>query len=214
MTGGSGVLLDALGEDADRLHPTLRAQMSSTIERQESHGVFARAGSRLRRLNALGIPVVGRDALVSGYERDVPFTLVTVARRDGLGRATLDTTREFGFRGGVQCITDRLVASSRPGLVRNVLGRAGRIELILRCDVTEGGALRMRSERVAVRLAGRRFALRGILRLDIRVEDGWDAVQERRTIRMSARSPIAGTVLEYRGWYRVAPPEDRPGSTQ
>lgn len=203
MTVSGGVLLEALGAEASRLHPMLHAQMSSSGERQEARGVFTLAGSRFRRLNLLGVPIVGRDALVSRNERDVPFVLVTATRRDERGRAALDTVREFGFRGDAQLIADRLVASTHPGLVRDVLGRAGRIELILRCEVAEHGALRMVSERAAVRVAGRRIALRGLLRLDVRVEDGWDAVEQRRTIRMRARNPLAGTVLEYRGWYRT-----------
>lgn len=215
MSRSAEVLLQALGADARRLHPMLRARMEAAGGREEAHGVFALAGSRLRWLNALGTPLVGPDALVSRYARDVPFDLVTVSGSDDRGRAVLDTTREFRFPGGSQRITDRLIASSHPGLVRSVLGRKGRIELIVRCEVTDDGALLMRSERVALRLGARRVALRGILRLDVRVEDGWDAGAERGTIRMSARNPVVGTVLEYRGWYRVVEPDgDEPPGPQ
>lgn len=210
MTSSGEVLLQALGEDAAGLHPEILAQLRSPGARSVARGVFAVAGSRFRWLTRLSAPIVGPEAVVSRHENHVPFTVVTTAGRDAQGRATLDTTREFRFRGGTQRITDRLVASSRPGLVRNLLGRSGRIELIERCDVTGDGALRMRTERIAVRLGGRRLALRGLLRLDVHVEDGWDAVEQRRTIRMRARSPLVGTVLEYRGWYRPAGAADRP----
>lgn len=197
------VLLRALGDDAHRLHPELLRQLNEPALHREGRGVFTRAGSRFRWVTALGRPVAGADALVTRFERDVPFVVTTAERRDDEGRIVLDTMREFGFRRGTQRIVDRLTPSVHPGLVRNLLGRSGRIELIEECSVSERGFLRMRTRRVALRLAGRRFALKGVLRLDVLVEDGWDANEERRTIEMRARNPIFGTVLEYRGWYRL-----------
>lgn len=204
MIRNGEALLQALGADAERLHPEIRAQLSTPVRRQAAHGVFEVAGSRFGRLTALGVPLIGADAVVTGFERDVPFSIVTTATVDSLGRAMLDTTRSFRFRRGAQRICDRLTVSTRPGLVRNLLGRAGRIELIEECGVSDRGFLQMRTRRAAVRVLGRRIALRGPLRIDVLVEDGWDAGSRRRTIEMRARNPVVGTIVEYRGWYRVS----------
>lgn len=204
MTTQGQVFLDALGDDAERLHPRLLAQLRAPGSVARAEGVFAVAGSRLGPLTALARPVLGPRMLVTRLGRDVPFSLTTSSGVDARGRATLDSARAFRFPSGTQHIIDRLTVSVHPGLVRNLLGARGRLELIEECSVTAEGFLRMRTRRVAVRLAGRRFALRGILGVRVDLVDGWDAVHERRTIDMRATNPLVGTVLQYRGWYRHA----------
>jgi hypothetical protein len=207
------VFLQALGEEAQRLHPEILAQMQAEASVDRAEGVFTVAGSRFGRLGALALPVVGPQMLVTRFGRDVPFTLSMRAGRDALGRTILDTTREFRFPGATQRITDRLTTSAVPGLVRNLLGVRGRVELIEECSVTDEGALRMQTRRVALRLAGRRFALRGILGISVDLEDGWDEAHGRRTISMRARHPLLGTVLEYRGWYRFGDAGNFPAAS-
>ncbi|MFS0854531.1 DUF4166 domain-containing protein [Microbacterium sp. 179-I 3D4 NHS] len=206
MTRRGEAFLQALGDDAQRLHPEILAQMSASGEEDRAEGVFVVAGSRFGRLGGLALPVVGPRMLVTRRGHDVPFTLTTRSGRSASGRAVLDSTREFRFRGSTQYIVDRVTASVRPGLVRNLLGARGRVELIEECSVTEEGFLRMETRRVALRLGGRRLALRGPLGVHVSLVDGWDAENRRRTIDMRARNPVLGTVLEYRGWYRHVGP--------
>lgn len=198
------VFLEALGAEAARLHPEILAQLRQAGRTGRAEGVFRIAGSRFGRTAALARPVVGPRLLVTARGSDVPFTLTTVSGRTGSGRATLDTTREFRFRGGSQVIVDRLSASVRPGLVRNLLGSRGRVELIEACSVTPEGFLRMMTVRVALRVRGRRIALPRALGVRVDLVDGWDETHRRRTIDMRAVNPLFGTVLEYRGWYREA----------
>lgn len=212
MIARGEVFLAALGEDAERLHPEILAQMRAPATLDRAEGVFAVAGSRFGRLGVLAVPVVGPRMLVTRFARDVPFSLAMRAGRSQTGAATLDTTREFRFPGSTQHITDRLTQSVVPGLVRNVLGARGRVELIEECSVTAQGALRMRTRRVALRLWGRRFALRGVLGVSVAVEDGWDEEHARRTITLRATNPLLGTVLEYRGWYRYLESGDSASS--
>lgn len=208
MIARGEVFLAALGPDAERLHPEILAQMRTPTALDSADGVFTVAGSRFGRLGALALPLVGPRMLVTRFGHDVPFSLRSRAGRTPAGRATLDTTREFRFPGATQFISDRLTVSVVPGLVRNLLGARGRVELIEECSVTADGALRMRTRRIALRFWGRRFALRGILGLTVDLEDGWDEAHGRRTIEMRARNPLVGTILEYRGWYRHV--EDEP----
>lgn len=204
------VFLDALGTDAERLHPEILAQYRTPVSTGHAEGVFAVAGSRFGRWAALARPVVGPGLLVPTSGREVPFVLRTRSGRAATGRATLDSTREFLFPGRTARIVDRLTVSVRPGLVRNLLGARGRVELIEECSVTAEGFLRMRTVRVALRLFGRRFALPGPLGVRVDLVDGWDAEHRRRTIDMRAVNPVLGTVLEYRGWYR----ESEPGPSE
>ncbi len=202
MTERGAVFLRALGAEAERLHPEILAQLRAPEGEGEAVGEFAVAGSRWRGAGFLARPVVGPRMLVTGFGRDVPFRLRTATVRLDDGRQVLHTTREFRFRGGTQVLEDRLMASVRPGLVRNLLGARGRVELIEECSVSPEGFLRMRTRRVALRILGRRFALPGFLAVHVLLEDGWDERRGRRTIDMRATNPLLGTVLEYRGWYR------------
>lgn len=202
MTARGAAFLEALGEESDRLHPEILAQMRVDAERDSAEGVFAVAGSRFGRLAALARPVIGPGLLVTRFARDVPFRIDTVSGRSRSGRATLDTVREFRFPGATQHVADRLFATGHPGIVQNALGARGRVEMLEACSVTEHGALRMRTRAVALRLGRRRIALRGILRIDVELVDGWDEARRRRTVEMRATSPVLGTILEYRGWYR------------
>lgn len=219
MTARGAVFLAALGDDAERLHPEILAQMRVEGESDSAEGVFAVAGSRFGRLTGLASPVVGPGLLVTRFARDVPFRIDTVAGTSRSGRATLAATREFRFPDATQHISDRLTATARPGILHNALGVRGRVEMLEECSVTAEGALRMRSRAVALRIGKSRVLLRGILRLDVDLVDGWDDGEQRRTIAMRVMSPVFGTVLEYRGWYRHADAvdrdvEDAPGSGQ
>lgn len=204
MTGHGAVFLAALGAEAERLHPEILARMRREAGHDAAEGVFAVAGSRFGRLAALATPVVGPGLIMTRYGRDVPFRIDTVAGRSPVGRPTLAATREFRFPRGVEHVSDRLVATGHPGILRNALGARGRVEMLEECSVTADGALRMRSRAVALRAGRRRIALRGLLRIDVEVVDGWDETRRRRTVEMRATSPVLGTILEYRGWYRPA----------
>lgn len=218
MTARGAVFLAALGDDAERLHPEILAQMRAAAEADSAAGMFTVAGSRFGRLTALASPVVGPGLLVTRFGRDVPFRIDTVGGRSRSGRPTLAARREFRFPGKVQHITDRLTATGHPGLLHNALGIRGRVQMLEECSVTPEGALRMRTRAVALRVGRHRIKLRGMLRLDVDLVDGWDDAEQRRTIAMRATSPVLGTVLEYRGWYRFtdasAPPPDASGSGQ
>jgi hypothetical protein len=204
VTARGGAFLEALGEESARLHPEILAQMSVDAEHDSAEGVFAVAGSRFGRLAGLAWPVVGAGLVVTRLARDVPFRIDTVSGRSKAGRATLATVREFRFPGATQHVTDRLFATGRHGIIHNALGARGRIEMLEECSVTDDGALRMRTRAVALRLGRHRIMLRGILRIEVDLVDGWDETRRRRTIQMRAKSPVLGTVLEYRGWYRYA----------
>ncbi|MBL3681574.1 DUF4166 domain-containing protein [Leucobacter aridicollis] len=218
---GGSVFLRALGREASRLHPEVYRYVSGSGvvgQAVDLEGVFDVAGSRLRRLNLLARPIVGPGLLVTAFERDVPFR---VANRPGLesvrGRAVgagaragrqelgLHAERTFEFRSGGQSFVDVLLVGDAPGTLRNLLGECRRVELELRCTVTDRGRLRLESGRAWLRFGRLRVRLPRLLSVQAVVEDGFDEATGRNTVDARVGSPILGTVLEYRGSFRQAP---------
>ena len=199
-SGGESVFLAALGRDATYLHPrVLRYAEGSKDGAVTGTGTFSVAGSRFRWLGLLLRPIVGPQLLVTRYERNVPFTVVNqrVVRADS--GSELHATRSFHFSKGTQIFSDVLLPGSTPGTLRNRLGAAERVELELYCTATAQGFLRLTEGRAWKRLGRLRIRLPKVLAVRIDVEDGYDEGSDRQTIDASVRSPILGTVLEYRG---------------
>ncbi|WP_309129024.1 DUF4166 domain-containing protein [Microbacterium sp.] len=204
MTARGEVFLLALGEDAHRLHPQVLARLRAPAREGRAEGVFEVVGGRFGRLAALARPLTGPRIILTRLAHEVPFTLVTRAGRSDDGRPVLDAVREVRYPRSSQWVSDRVTAGVAPRTVEGTLGTRGRIELLSDCSVDAGGALRMRSRHVALRLGRWRVRLRGMFSLRVTVDDGWDAARGRSTIDMRAVSPLLGTVMEYRGWYSEA----------
>ena len=208
MTAIGEVFLVALGDEARRLSGPHLASLSERVSRQTATGVFYRAGCRAGRWAALARPMVGASAVVTRDDTDVPFQVELSATTDDAGRPVLHTTRRFRFAGGEQTLLDAVSPTGRQGELRSLLGARKRVEVIMHGTVTDDGALALTSRSVALRLGRLRVPLPRGLRPKIQVRDGWDAEHARRTIDMTARHPLAGTLLEYRGWF-----VPRPGRT-
>lgn len=194
------MFLTALGAEAARLRlEVLHYAEGPGDETGIGEGVFEVAGSRWRWLGLAVRPFVGPSLLVTRYERDVPFRLENRGRTASSGDPELHAVRDFRFRYGGQRFIDVLRPGLVPGTIQNLLGRAGRVEIRLRCEVTAEGHLVLRSDRVWFRFGRLRIRLRGPLGIRAEVENGFDEATERHTVRSVARNPILGTVLEYRG---------------
>lgn len=205
----TSVLLAALGDEAGRLRPEVARYAAGTGGGDVvGEGSFEVAGSRLGRLGWLLRSVVGPRLLLTGHGRDVPFRVVNRPREGGI-RAE----RILDFASGSQTFADELRPGTAGTLV-NLLGDAHRIELRLRCAATNAGHLRLTSDRCWLRLGRLRIPLPGALGVGVDVEDGFDDATGRQTVRASARNPILGTVLEYRGSFtwRVEPFRDEAES--
>lgn len=205
---GGSVFLEALGADAARLHPEVRRYVAGAGVVGGAvavDGVFEVAGSRFGKLNLLARPLVGPNLFVTAFERNVPFTVVnTVSWEAGAGLG-LAAERVFEFGSGRQRFVDVLLPGDRPGTLRNRLGTARRVELELRVSVTEAGHLRLVSERAWLRLGRVRLRLPALLSVRADVVDGYDDAARRNIVSARVRSPLLGTVLEYRGSFRHRP---------
>jgi hypothetical protein len=194
------IFLAALGGEVERLRPEVRRYAEGPGDGIGIlDGVFDVAGSRFRWLGLAARPFVGAELLVTRYEREVPFRVCTRLVELADGRVELQTERSFSFRKGVQRFVDALLAGPTPGTLSNPLGRDRRLEVLLRCDATAEGHLRLRSETTWIRLGRRRVRLPKFLGMQVEGEDGYDEATGRQTIRTTARNLLLGTVLEYRG---------------
>ncbi|KUF08141.1 DUF4166 domain-containing protein [Leucobacter sp. G161] len=205
---GGSVFLQALGAEAARLHPEVRryAAGSGVVGGAVAvTGEFEVAGSRWRKLNLFARPLVGPHLFVTAFELDVPFQVVNTVVWDNGGGLGLGAERVFRFSSGDQRFVDVLRPGETPGTLRNLLGSARRVELELRCSVTDAGHLRLVSERAWLRLGRLRVRLPALLSVRAEVVDGYDDVAGRNIVDASVRSPLLGTVLEYRGAFRHEP---------
>lgn len=203
MSTRDSVFLRALGPEAERLSPEVREYVAGPPEGRTAgrgRGVFAVAGSPLRRLGGLLAIVTGPGVMLTRYEREVPFEIVNLPTTEN-GVPVLHAERDFRFRGGTQRFVDVLYVGATAGTLVNVPGTRGRVELLLECAVTPGGGLRLRSRAARIRLGARRFRLPAILAVQVEAVDDWDAARGRRTIDAVVRHPLLGTVLRYRGWF-------------
>ncbi len=204
MSGRDSVFLRALGDEAAQLRPEVLEYVSGPPEGHAigiGEGVFAVAGSPYRRLAGLLRLMVGPGVALTAYERDVPFTIRNLPSSEG-GALSLAAEREFRFGSGAQRFLDTLRVGAVPGTLVNVPGAHGRIEILLSCSATEAGDLLLRSRAARLRLGNRRIRLPRLLAVRLEAVDGWDAERERRTIDVRVRSPLLGTVMRYRGWFR------------
>ena len=198
----SSVFLQALGAHAARLHPRVRRYVEGPGDGVATgDGVFTVAGSRHRWLMLLLRIIVGPDLLVSRYERNVPFTVQNRGGTTANGGPELHARRSFYFRKGTQDFVDVLMPGSSSGSLRNLLGRARRLELELRCEATAHGSLRLTEGRAWFRVGPVRLRLPRFLSVQLDVEDGFNETLGRHTIDARVRSPLIGTVLEYRGTF-------------
>lgn len=205
---GGSVFLRALGDEAAKLHPeVLRYVSGSGVVGQavSLDGVFDVAGSRLGMLNYLVRPVVGPGLLITAFERGVAFRVENRPGwepRSGARELGLHAERVFKFRRGEQRFVDVLLAGDAPGTLRNLLGERRRVELELHCSATDSGRLRLESGRAWLRFGRLRLRLPHLFSVHAVVEDGYEEPTGRNTVDARVRSPLLGTILEYRGSFR------------
>lgn len=199
------VFLRALGSDADKLHPAVfryAAVPGALGELGSGHGTFEVAGSRFGRWNLLAQLVVGPGCLVTEHAEKVPFAVESRPRRVAdSAYLALETERVFHFDSGSQRFADTLRVGAVHGELMSQLGERGRLELSLRASVSAEGWLRLDSDRAWVRILGLRIRIPRIFSVVVETETGYEEATGKLTIASEARSPILGTVLEYRGTF-------------
>lgn len=187
----------ALGERIDDLHPRLRTYFSAIPDGAVGigEGVFQRVGTPRRWLWPLLRLLERRGVVAAGWERDVPFR---VENRTIASRAIGERT--FHFARGPWVMRDA-VALTQHGRVVDELGEPG---LIAACfDVeADGGALRLTSRAVGVRLGRLRVRIPRLIAPVVRLTERFDDALDRQRVSLTVDAPLVGRVYEYRGDFR------------
>lgn len=197
--GETSVYQRALGMEFATLDPQLRTYFGVVPAGfvGVGSGRYRTAGLGVRALRPLFVLLGWRNIAFAEHGEDVPFTVRNTYRADG----TLTATRAFEFGSRTQTMCDRMQMVG--GRLVDRIGTNGELDVELAVKVV-GGALFMRSERIALRLFGLRMPLPRIVRVDLLEEacpDGSQSVDVRLLI------PLLGEVYGYSGTftYEVRP---------
>lgn len=189
-SSGPSVYQAVLGARFTELDPRLRAYFGPIPVGAVGigEGTFEVAGAAITLLRPAFVVLAWRRVLFPEDEQDVPFTV----RNEGEPDGTLRAVRTFRFRRRERVMLDRMHAVE--GAIVDRLGRRGGLEVRLTATVIDAG-LRLRSDRLAWRLAGRRIPLPPFAEVvvDERIADG------RQRVDAVVRLRGIGTAFRYRG---------------
>ncbi|WP_432545967.1 DUF4166 domain-containing protein [Kineococcus sp. SYSU DK004] len=196
------VVLGALGEDAQHLHPMLRRRFG--VSTAAGYSCVGRGTmDRVWHGPAWTLPFLHlgawRNILVPDSATDVPFSVENYAYRDSLGRETVTVVRTFEVRPGRRRRFDATLVADGPGRVLDYLGTHQHLAVDLRPSVLPDGSLRIVSgaQRFYEGPVAFRFpmALSGTAVLT----EGWDAERERFTIAVAVSNARFGPLAGYSG---------------
>lgn len=185
------------------LHPRLQTYFSAIPDGMVGHGrgVFDIVGTPRRWLWPV-FRVLARDGILfPAWQREVPFTVVN----HPIGDSGVAAARTFELSGGHRTMVDE-VGFEGTALVDR-LGVSGRLTAQFGVDVA-GGALRLDSTRVGVRLAGRTRWLPVALAPRVTLTERFDDSSGRQHVGVRLTHAMLGTLYEYAGSFTY---EVRPG---
>lgn len=180
-----------LGDNFGALDPQLQRYFGPIPEGSVGvgSGRYRVAGLRARALRPLFAVLARAGIAFAEYGTDVPFTVRNLPHPDG----ALSAVRTFEFASGTRTMRDAMrVDGSR--LVDRI-GARGEVEVVLAVVVARG-QLRMRSERLALRVFGMRVPLPPVVRV-VLTEQALPGGAQRVDLRMSA--PVIGEIYGYSG---------------
>lgn len=177
--------------ELDGLHPRLAAYFSTIPADSVGRGtgVFDVVGTPRRWLWPV-LWVLGRQGVVFPYwGRDVAFTVTNIQTDAGL-----TATRTFRFASGPRSMTDLMTLHD--GALRDELGVRRRYGVQLEASVA-GGALRLRSVGMWLRLGGIRLPIPG----QVALTERWDDERGQQHVAVEITAPVLGRLYEYSGYF-------------
>lgn len=140
---------------------------------------------------------VGPGLLVTKFGRDVPSTVRNTPVRAAGEVGALHAIRTLMFASGQQLFVDLLLLGAAQGddshTLRNVVGRASRVEMELLCGVTDDRGSHLTSRRAWIRIARLRMPLPRLLTVQVNAFDGYDGATRRQTVSAAVRTRCLGS---------------------
>lgn len=186
----------ALGDARERLHPRIREYVRAVpagyVGRGE--GVFDVAGCLAPAL-APALSIAGAMAIAFPEAgEDVPFSV----ENRGDGEGVIHARRTFHFAERVRVMRDAVRPHGH--LAIDALGTGGVLEAALHVSEV-GGALRVVSRGVRVRVGSSWFRLPAAVRPRVTVTDSYDKAVGRQHVELSVSIGTSRPVYGYRGWF-------------
>lgn len=204
------IMLDALGSDADRLHPMLRRRFGASTA--EGYSCVGRGVmTRMWRGPFWTVPFLmlgtWRNILVPEQGADIPFTVENYAYTDSLGRETLTVVRTFQMTPTRRRRFDATLVPGRAGQVLDYLGTHQHLAVDLEPSVQPDGSLRIHSQAQRFYEGPVAFRFPMLFSGYADLHEGYDDARQRFTITVSVTNPRFGPLAGYEGWFVCEFPE-------
>jgi hypothetical protein len=180
----------AIGSEFENLAPELRSYFAGDPagRRGVGSGVFDVAGSPRRALRPVLVYLGWRRILFPEFAHGVPFDIVNTPATDG----SLGAVRTLHFPSRDRELEDTMRVVD--GRLHDFLGRRRGLEARFELTIVDG-LLRMRSDRLWLRLGGARIRLPRLA--TVTIAESWTADRQHVDVRL--RSPILGEWFRYSG---------------
>lgn len=210
----TSMFLEALGRDADRLHPQLRRRFGMGLA--AGYGCVGRGVmEEIRRGPWWTVPFLHlgavRNILVPDVGRDVPFVIENFPYRDPFGRETVTFVREYVLRGRPRRF-DATMVRGGPGGVVDYLGTHQHLAVDLRLRVEADGSLRLTSHEQRFREGAVSFRFPLLLSGEAELHEWFDDDAGVFRVDLEVRNRLLGLLFGYRGWFTCeeVPATDAP----
>lgn len=190
-----------LGPAFDELHPRLRAYFDTLPAgwTGRGRGVFDTVGTPRRWLWPALALFRRAHVMFPVWQHDVPFTVENVPAASPDGSPAVRAIRRFELHGRTGEMRDEIGVED--GLIVDRLGTPTVLEAWFRARV-HGGALRLVSCRVAVRVGRRRLVLPRVLAPVVALTERYDDARDAQVVSIVVRVPLIGRVYQYAGAFR------------
>ena len=188
----------ALGTAVDELHPRIRDYVQAiplgSVGR--GTGVFEVVGTPRRMLWPVFWVLARKGVVAPVWLHDVPFEIANQPQPGADPR--LAAQRTFALPGGLWTMRDAV--SFKGGALTDDLGSARRYRVALHAWA-EGGALRLRSSGVTVRVGRMHLPLPRLLAPVVHLREEFDEALGRQRVHLRLTHPVIGLLYEYRGTF-------------
>ncbi|MGH3521116.1 MAG: DUF4166 domain-containing protein [Haloechinothrix sp.] len=194
----------AMGSDFERLHPKMRARLSTGLDRGATcvaTGIMSRIWHGTPLLKPLLHLAAAERLLLPETGTDVPFTMENRPIRDAAGRDGLTYSRTFEMPRRNRRFDTVTILDPATNQLIDILGAHRLITAEWRLSVDARGGLVIRGGRQRIRLGSRYLPLPRFLSAETEIHDWYEDSSGRFRIDVRITHPRLGTILGYQGTF-------------